>query len=326
MNDQVTPNLPNFLLKSVIGVSLTAALALTPFTINNFIQGRLSLGLFTLALLSISIVNAWKCYKGQYDLKMNIFVIAPMILITVPTAAFQLGVAGSYWSFLGLVAFYFILPEKYAWLANTLFIAIISPIAWFTLEPDVMARFLAVLLALSFFIYLSTREINKQHELLQGQAITDPLSGLYNRTLLQDTIEKIVHQNSRTPAAASLLMIDIDHFKRINDDFGHDVGDRVIKDFGAFLKEQFRMTDMVFRIGGEEFLAILYNTDKLNSMKVAEKLRAEIEKSPLISNRVVTVSVGVAELRPDMTWQQWMKHVDDNLYKAKANGRNQVVG
>ena len=119
--------------------------------------------------------------------------------------------------------------------------------------------------------------------------------------------------------------MDIDYFKAINDELGHDIGDHVLMQLGAFLKDSFRDSDKVFRIGGEEFLILLYNTDEANSIDIAEKIRRGIENISLIPGRTVTVSIGVAGLGSGKGWEQWMKACDKNLYEAKNSGRNRVV-
>ena len=104
-----------------------------------------------------------------------------------------------------------------------------------------------------------------------------------------------------------------------------DIGDHVLMQMGAFLKDFFRDSDKVFRTGGEEFLILVYNTDEANSIDLAEKLRRDIENLPLIPGRMVTVSIGVVGLGSEKDWKKWMKTCDKNLYEAKNRGRNRVV-
>lgn len=325
MPQQKAQPFPDFIIKSTQGVGLSAAILLTPFTVNNFIQDRYLLGVFTLVILTLCSISAYSCYRGRYLLNINLFGIAPAFMIAIIIALSQLGVAGSYWASLGIIAFYFILPEKPAWIGNLIFIGFLIPVGWNVLEPAVAMRFFAVILGISFFSFLSIREIHKQHRQLKKQSITDPLTGLYNRSLLQSSLESAIHQNGRTGTEMALIMLDLDHFKKVNDELGHDAGDSALKAMGSFLNNSFRSSDTVFRIGGEEFLALIYNTDKANGLFVAEKLREEIEQLHLVPSRTTTVSIGVAALESGMNWEQWMKQCDDNLYRAKSNGRNQVV-
>lgn len=320
-----TPDIPEFLVKSTLGIALVSIFIVTPFTINNFVQGRNTLGLITLMITILCAIDARLCYRGFYHRGINLYGIAPAITIGTAFGLYQLGVSGSYWAYLSVLAFYFILTKNLAWKANIIFMVIILPFAWSILDQSIATRFTAVLFGTSFFAYLSIREIYKQQDLLKQQAVTDNLTGLYNRSLLQSSLENAINQSSRTGNAMTLIMLDLDHFKKINDELGHDVGDSVLKSIGEFLKNHFRASDMVFRIGGEEFLALIFNTDASSGKDVAEKLRREIEQLPLISDRPVTVSVGVSGLKSDMSWEQWMKHCDENLYKAKSRGRNLVA-
>lgn len=320
-----SPDIPDFILKSTLGVAFISILIITPFCVNNFIQGRYLSGLLTLVVIVLCTINALLCYRGRYHIGLNLFGIAPAITIAIVFTTHELGAVATYWAYLGVLAIYFILPQKQAWIINIIFIAIVFPVAWNVLEPPFAMRFLAVLLGTSFFAFLSMREIFKQHYMLKEQASTDTLTGLYNRSLLQSSLEHAIHQSVRTNTAMTLIMFDLDHFKNINDELGHDVGDSVLKSVGEFFKKSFRGGDMIFRIGGEEFLALLHNADESKGKDIAEKLRGEIERLSLIPERTVTVSIGVSGLQPDMDWREWMKLSDDNLYRAKSSGRNQVV-
>mgnify|MGYP002149947299 FL=1 len=316
---------PDFLVKSTRGVALTSALILTPFTINNFIQGRYILGLFTLMILTLCSISAWLCHNDRYHLKINLFGIAPAIIVAIVTAVHQLGIVGSYWPSLGIIAFYFILPKKPAWIVNIIFVVIITPVAWTTLDHSTAIRFFAVLLSISCFTYFSINEVYKQHYLLKKLAITDSLTGLHNRSLLQTSLENAINQSHRSNTPMSVLMFDIDYFKAINDQFGHDEGDSILKITGDFLSKSFRASDLIFRIGGEEFVAILYNTDKVNATQLAEQLREKYENLSLIPNHPVTISIGVSSLNANMDWEKWMKQADEKMYLAKRNGRNRVI-
>ncbi len=322
---QKTESIPDFLLKSTLGCVVVAQFILTPFSINNLIQGRYFLGVFTVGLSILTLVNLFICLRGRYSEKINLFGMTPAIILAIVFTVHEIGVIATYWPFMGVLAFYFLLPESKAKIANIVFIAIIFPVALDVLEKPVAIRFFAVLLGVSLFAMLTMREITKQHYMLKEQATTDPLTGLYNRSLLQSSLEYAIHQNARTQTAMTIIMIDLDHFKMINDEYGHDVGDSVLKSLSEYLKKSFRESDMLFRIGGEEFLALFYNTDGAYAHDIAEKIREGIERLPLIPDNPVTASIGVSGLQPDMDWKAWMKHCDDNLYHAKSSGRNQVI-
>ncbi len=217
------------------------------------------------------------------------------------------------------------LPERQAWIANAFFLSIIFPYAWYVLESPVVIRFITTLMAASALSAISTNIINNQQKMLERQATIDPLTGLFNRLLLNETLEQAVQLNHRTGISMTLITIDLDHFKAINDTFGHNTGDKVLRDIGEFFDQRIRRTDKVFRIGGEEFLVLLYDTDTEHGRKVAEELRCGVASLSLIPDHPVTISIGVTTLQPEEDSEDWMKRCDKKLYQAKIDGRNMVV-
>jgi len=247
------------------------------------------------------------------------------MLVAFSLILLKLGVVGVYWSIPGSIALYFLLTKKWAIVANVFLIGTLGSVAFTVLEIQLVTRYIAVLLGANIFSVIAVSVINRQRAKLHLMALSDPLTGLYNRLLLQDSLEHAKHQYNRSGIVMSLIMIDIDYFKSINDDLGHDAGDRVLQSFAELLNRSFRGADMIFRTGGEEFLVLVYDSDKNKSRTIAEKFRQETEQHKFFSNRKVTVSIGVSEISPEQGSNQWLKHCDHNLYHAKHAGRNQVV-
>jgi diguanylate cyclase (GGDEF)-like protein len=159
------------------------------------------------------------------------------------------------------------------------------------------------------------------------RAATDALTGLPNSRAVHDTIKRMVAQASRSVSPLAALMLDLDHFKQINDTYGHGRGDDTLAAVGATLRALVRESDFVGRYGGEEFVVLLPDTARDGAVLVGEKIRAAVEliTVPGVS-RLITVSVGVAVM-PDDAGESvaLLRHADRRLYAAKANGRNQVV-
>ncbi|EDP75819.1 diguanylate cyclase [Hydrogenivirga sp. 128-5-R1-1] len=167
-------------------------------------------------------------------------------------------------------------------------------------------------------------------ELLQQQSYIDQLTGLYNRRFLDEIADKLSAQVKRRGTSLGILMIDIDYFKQINDKYGHDVGDRVLKEIASIIKSSVREADYVIRFGGEEILVLLVDVREGTAKKVAEKIRRAIENKVIeISGGVIkkTVSIGVSEFPKDCDGKFWqcIKFADVALYRAKEEGRNRVV-
>ncbi len=166
------------------------------------------------------------------------------------------------------------------------------------------------------------------HEKLALLAVTDALTGLFNRGYFEEAISREFKRLVRHPRALSLLLIDIDHFKNINDQFGHTAGDSVLKVVASTIKKVMRDTDVVARYGGEEFVAILADTDKPGAQNLAERLRKTVFLNPVDigGNAInVTVSIGVASYPRDAdSREELVELADKALYSAKSGGRNKV--
>lgn len=158
-------------------------------------------------------------------------------------------------------------------------------------------------------------------------ALKDPLTGVGNRVSMQQTLQRDIDTAQRHEQALSVLMIDIDYFKCVNDGYGHSAGDAVLEQVAQHIQKQLRTADALFRFGGEEFLAVMPNTCSQHAGLVAERLRESLESlQTRYEEHVITVtaSIGGATLRSEDTQQTLLQRSDVALYAAKNNGRNQV--
>ncbi|MDO1559922.1 PleD family two-component system response regulator [Brevundimonas sp. 2R-24] len=161
-------------------------------------------------------------------------------------------------------------------------------------------------------------------------AVTDPLTGLHNRRYMTSQAEALVARAARGGDAVSALLLDIDHFKSINDTFGHDVGDEVLVEFAVRLATNVRAIDLPCRYGGEEFVVIMPGASMTDAERVAERIRLHVSAAPFTvrdgRSIPVTISIGVAAtLGEGDTPEALMKRADQALYEAKTTGRNRVV-
>jgi len=164
---------------------------------------------------------------------------------------------------------------------------------------------------------------------LRQQVITDPLTGLFNVRHFRASLELELERTTRTLIPTTLMMVDLDHFKRINDDYGHEAGNLVLKTVARLIGQATRQLDIQCRYGGEEFAIILPTTGILLASQVAERLRLMIEAQLIELDKEsiqVTASIGLAECsQPGQhTAGSLIEEADQNLYRAKAEGRNQV--
>ena len=154
-------------------------------------------------------------------------------------------------------------------------------------------------------------------------AISDALTGAFNRRYLMSHLRGAIDRGD--PARASLLLFDVDHFKAVNDDHGHDAGDLVLKRIAELARQMSRDSDMLFRLGGDEFVLYLPGAGKATAMVIAHRLREAVALSSPQGGRALTVSIGVAERARDDTVESWLRAADAALYAAKQAGRNRVA-
>ena len=168
-------------------------------------------------------------------------------------------------------------------------------------------------------------ELKLQRDALERMAMHDQLTGIYNRHYLIEAAQQKIARASRHKHPISLLMLDVDHFKAINDTYGHSKGDEVLKEMSKVLKAQNRAEDIVARFGGEEFVILLDQCDAVAAADKSEKLRQVLEQ--LTPGGIkITVSIGVAELKPgEECFDDVLKRADLAVYQAKDQGRNCVV-
>ncbi|MCT7358553.1 GGDEF domain-containing protein [Thalassolituus pacificus] len=171
------------------------------------------------------------------------------------------------------------------------------------------------------------RNALRYHEALAA-AFRDPLTGAGNRVALDKTLQREIELTKRHGQQLSILMLDLDHFKLVNDDFGHSMGDKVLKEAVTCITGCIRQTDMCFRYGGEEFLVMLSNAEHAGALRIAERIRMSISSLAFSNEKgrlQVTTSIGCATLTMEDSMDSLVQRADKALYQAKHNGRNRVV-
>ena len=167
------------------------------------------------------------------------------------------------------------------------------------------------------------------HDVVQRQAITDDLTGLVNRRRFIDALQSEIERARRFGSHLTVVLADLDDFKRVNDEFGHHAGDDVLRSFADLVRSHVRDVDVPGRIGGEEFAILLPETGRIDAVSVAERMRHSLSVVPIpvAENRTVSVtsSFGVAELGPSQSGDDLMREADAALYRAKAEGKNRVA-
>jgi diguanylate cyclase (GGDEF)-like protein len=206
-----------------------------------------------------------------------------------------------------------------AFFDKSIFLAVVS-FTMFMMLIKIMKEYHQTITKLSS----AHEELKKSNDVLYQNSITDELTGLYNRRHILELLSGLT-ENGRRQRENSVIMFDIDHFKAINDTYGHKAGDLVLIQIGRLLKENFRRTDFIGRIGGEEFLVLMPDTRLETAMSRAEKMRKTIADFqwdyPGLS---VTVSGGIFDFRESESFDTVLNNADIALYQAKSSGRNLI--
>jgi diguanylate cyclase len=196
--------------------------------------------------------------------------------------------------------------------------------------PTILASLpllLAYPIAVGFTAHRLARRVREQTQLLETLSSTDGLTGLLNRMYWEAAVAAELGRCKRSGDRAALMMVDIDHFKSVNDTHGHAAGDEVIRAVGEILRGTLRVHDLPGRYGGEEFAVVMPSTDAAGAAALAERIRAKVEGAVLERGHGVrrTVSIGFAALAPtDASPEEWIERADRALYRAKEAGRNRV--
>ncbi len=183
-------------------------------------------------------------------------------------------------------------------------------------------------LALSIAIAILSTALMRSDVIHRSEAVIDPLTGMLNRNSLKDRTFELAHQSERTGQPVGLIVGDLDHFKEVNDSYGHATGDAVLQDVAYLLRKQLRAFDLAYRIGGEEFLVLLPGASQEQAEAMAERLRQGVQADTVGGGLRVTMSFGVSASTRNhaFDYQHVCEEADAALYEAKRQGRNRVCG
>lgn len=302
---------------------LVAALLGIPFLAGSMTDGFGPPELLAGTLIGLVLLDA--AWRGWRDRQLiNRALLLALAGVALAWLMFEASAAMRLLAVPLIFSFHFTLEKRSAAVLNVLLLAgtlpslVLQPGAG---EPVTVA---AVLLLSSVTAWFFATTVRAQLRVLEEQVATDPLTGAFNRRYFDTRLAEEVHSRKRHGHPASLIIFDVDHFKSFNDSFGHDVGDRVLRILIDTVKARVRLTDEVFRIGGEEFTILLPDTRIDSALKLAQDITDMIAKVRVIEGGPVTISCGVGELQPEERAADWVKRCDLALYNAKNEGRGRV--
>ena len=306
-----------------IMLSAAAALGIFPFAIIRFVTGDLLVALLDAVLVASLAGLAVYSYWTQKTRVASVC-LALLCVVGVLSTIYMRGASQAYWLYPVLVAVYFLIRRKEALLLTSLTVLALLPVLTGQVDPMTLTAILITSAVTCAFAFAFATVTRSQRDVLIRLARKDPLTGVGNRRALSEKLDKVIAANVRTQAPASMLMLDLDHFKRVNDRYGHATGDQILVRLTEIIKRRLRVTDSVYRIGGEEFVVVVDGQNLTNASRLAEQLRTIIEGNALAPAGSVTISLGVAQHQTGESADSWLRRADSALYEAKEAGRNTI--
>lgn len=285
-------------------------------------------GLYVLAIVktlvfSMLAVHDWLLFK--YNRRL----IAPRDIIPLGLISLMVSVAANFheavlWGFAFPIAAYLLAEKREALYLNIASWVICTVLALSVLTLKLALAFSASFVSIGILVEILCSILYRNEESLKRLVVRDPLTGAYNRRAMEEEMEHALLLFQRYHKSASIIVIDIDRFKSINDSFGHKEGDMVLVNLVNLILERIRTTDKLYRFGGEEFVVILTETSREQAISVAVSLCELVRNTSLSSKTQTTISCGVTECRDGDTLREWIHRGDTALYRAKNSGRDRV--
>ena len=308
----------------LISMTLAGVIAVLPFAIIRLMHGEWML----LALDSTLIVGlaalgifVWRTHRTRFAS----YAVSLMAIAAIIGTVYIKGPGQIYWAFPTVLIVFYLLQPNEAMVLNLLGLSTLLPKLIVPLPDEAMMTVFFTLAVTIAFSYAFSSRTSRQRRELMRLATKDPLTGADNRRALSEKLRDLFATHRRRPVKATMLMVDLDNFKCINDELGHGVGDRALMKLVGLIRQRIRETDSVYRVGGEEFLVIAEGTSNEAADTLGEDLRTLVESAKLVDGRPVTISVGIAELFANEDSDDWLRRADNALYAAKHSGRNRVV-
>lgn len=304
-------------------ILLLLAVILLPIVANNVYIRQLLPAAAALLLLGILMVNIL-----LLSLNREAFLTPPLVVVmSIALVMLSLYHGQNYSLYLLfplLVALPILLRTRWAIILGVLSGLVAAPVV-LTQYDATTAAAIGVSMGLTWLVSAwLVFAMTEQSRRLKGMAITDALTGAFNRRYLELQAARALQDWERHQRSVSLLLLDIDNFKNINDELGHSVGDAALKSLVSLVKERIRGVDTLCRFGGEEFVLLLSETTAAQAKIVANQLRRAVESAQVLPRGSMTISVGVCDVRHVPDTDTWFELADGALYAAKSLGRNRV--
>ena len=307
----------------VMSLSYGGAVAILPFAIIRLTHGEWAVGLvdfvMVIGMFALGSIVYLSRTIGFSSMALSVLCLSGMSIVI-----HLKGPSLVFWAYPTIAGVYFVVAPRLAIMLTLVAALAIAPALAKEMEVAALGAVFMMLVVNSLFAYVFSTRMHNQRDQLSQLVRRDPLTGAGNRRALDEKLEELIALIKRTKSTASLLVIDIDYFKTINDNYGHSIGDQALIRITELINSRIRETDSLYRTGGEEFVVVAADTGMDAATGIAEQLRTSIDKTSLIDDIVVTISVGVAEFIKGEEGEGWLERADKALYQAKESGRNKT--
>ncbi|MDT8409376.1 MAG: GGDEF domain-containing protein [Wenzhouxiangellaceae bacterium] len=301
-----------------------AVIIISGFTVYRYASGYYLGGTVNLSIvISMLLVLAYAITSGETDRAGRFFAIVTVAACIASTIMF--GRTGILWGYVVLWVNFLLTSRRFALLSNLLLITVL--IIEIDLFESILegTTYIVTGLMVTTFAFIFAERLSRYQEQLKTLALQDPLTYAGNRRMMRRDLSAAVSAHRRTGRGATLVLLDIDRFKRINDEHGHEVGDHALHDFADLMRENIRVEDGFYRFGGEEFVLLVPDHDGDEAMEMARSLHRRTSGKLLVDGEAIAYSAGVAVLQLEEDAASWLARADQAMYRAKRQGRNCVI-
>ena len=308
--------------KVLIALSAFGFASIFPFSIIRFIRAEWTIAVIDLVISGIMLGICLYVVKTR-RVKITSFLLAIISLSGAIASVYMKGQTQIYWVYPAILASHYLIPPRQALILSIPTSIIATGLVYDQISSLSLTAIIATQMITNLFAYVFSNSMHAKQRLLAELANKDSLTKVGNRRALDIKLNQAVQAQGRTPSTICLIIFDLDHFKAINDEFGHRVGDSILVDLVNIVGSRIRETDSLYRFGGEEFVIVPLPISLDDAINFAEELRLLVSKSKFQNHIQLTISLGVAKYRQGESYSDWLDRADKALYQAKKAGRNQ---
>jgi diguanylate cyclase len=314
----------DFDLAIVVMFGIITNLVILPFAAYRFLNGQMLAGVIDLLIVTCISLGALRVYS-RGKIEHVALILAMTYSLGCIAIAYVAGPGGSLWMYAVLLSTFLLVERNRAVLISAIGIAAVAASPLALPEAGQKATFVGSTIVVSLFSYVFAWRTDLQRRQLENLASLDPLTGAGNRRGMHTEIENAIATSARNGKPLGLIIFDLDHFKRINDLFGHEAGDDVLVQVADAVRRSTRRNDRFFRHGGEEFALLIPDSDPNALREITEKVRLAVQHDVHCGDIDVSISLGASIMRRGESASEWQARADSAMYRAKRDGRNRSV-